>query len=542
MKKYVKKISLLAITAMLLTGMTACGNSPSSSNTQSDDSASAQGSSQTAENKPSKITVEIYDRSDTPEGGGSITDNYLTQYIADNFTKETNIEVEFVPIPRSSDADKLQVLMAGNSAPDICFLYQRDRFFNYAMNGGLTEITDDMLSQYAPDLVEFLGEDTMSYGKYDDKYYAIAAKRVLTNEHCSYIRQDLVEAVGMEMPTTVEEFYNVLKAIQEQDPAGVGSENVVPYGMHGNTTGTAAMNYYQLIHAFIDPNMSEEDLYVLPVELYPGAKEGFRFMNKMYNEGMISKDFALDDSAKQFNEDIIMGRTVFFSEDATKPLGLSSSSVLLNLQQNYPDATLVPIDTFMNSAGEYRKTMYAPVDKYIMIPKNSEEVAPQALQYLNWLSQNLVAIKYGEEGVHYDMTDGIPVPKTDEEGLKRRDQDLWKANDTAIVVNGNYVGTEEENLEAYANTFGPQKELAIMCYEQGMNDAYSRPMFDQPIESESKYGANLSKALQELVVKSIMCAPEEFDATFDSLEQEYYKAGGEKVIEEKRAAYQEMKK
>lgn len=536
MKKYVKKISMLAILAMLLTSMTACGESSSST---SDTQSGAEAQNGTPE--PSKITVEIYDRSNTPEGGGSITDNYLTQYIADNFTKETNIEVEFVPIPRSSDADKLQVLIAGDSAPDICFLYEGERYFNYAMNGGLTEITDEMLSQYAPDLVEFLGEETMSYGKYEDKYYGIVAKRVNTAEHCSYIRQDLVEAVGMEMPTTVDELYNVLKAIQEQDPAGVGSENVVPYGMHGNTTSTAAMNYTQLLHAFIDPDMSEEDLYTLPIELYPGAKEGFRFLNKMYNEGMVSKDFALDDSAKQFNEDIIMGRTVFFSEDAMKPLGENSNGLLYNLQQNDPDATLVPIDTFQNSAGKYSKTKYAPIDKYIFIPKNNEDAAPQALQYLNWLSQNTIAIKYGEEGVHYDLVDGLPVPKTDEEALKRIELDLWKSFDISIISNGDDFGDQEKNIEVYANTFGSQKEIAIQAYHQALNDAYTRPTLTKPIESETKYGATLSKARQELVVKSIMCTPEEFDTTFDSLVEEYMKAGGDKVIEEKKAAYQEMK-
>ena len=545
MKNHAKWLSLLLVSAMLASGMASCSSSsdagsstPAESSAQSsaaDSSAAEESTAELPAVEPGKITVELYDRSNTPANGGTLTDNYVTQYIADTFTAETGIEVEFIGIPRSGDADKLQVLMAGGTAPDICFLYEGDRYQNYAINGGLTAITDEMLDQYAPDLKEYLGEETMSYGYYNDAYYAIVAKRPITPAHVSYIRKDLVEAVGMELPTTIDEFYNVLKTIQEQDPAGIGSENIVPFGMHGTTTGTSVMNYTQLIHGFVDPDISQEDLYCIPLEMRPGAKEGFRFLNQMYNEGMISQDFALDDSGKQFNEDIAQGRTVFFSEDTPGPVGDNGAMGIC--KQNYPDTEWAAIDTFQNSAGEYVKSKYAPMDKYIMIPKASEDVAPQALTYLNWMSQHMIDIRYGEEGVHYTMEDGIPMYKTDEEATLRRSEDLWKAGD--ICIQGDVdLGNDEKNFQLKASSYVGWEDLVTQAYEQGNNDAYPNPSFTVPIESQTKYGANLSKALQELVVKSIMCAPADFDATYDSLVQEYNAAGGEEVEKEQRAAFQ----
>lgn len=39
----------------------------------------------------------------------------------------------------------------------------------------------------------------------------------------------------------------------------------------------------------------------------PGVKEGFRYLNKLYNEGLISPDFALDKDGTQKDADIVNG-------------------------------------------------------------------------------------------------------------------------------------------------------------------------------------------------------------------------------------------
>ena len=61
--------------------------------------------------------------------------------------------------------------------------------------------------------------------------------------------------------------------------------------------------------------------------------------------------------------------------------------------------------------------------------------------------------------------------------------------------------------------------------------------FQQEIISETKYGADLDAKLSELTVKSVMAAPDEFDATFDALAEEYLNIGGQEVIDEKIAVY-----
>lgn len=461
----------------------------------------------------------------------SLTNNFLTQYVDEHFTPETQIKVEYVAIPRSSDGDKIQVLMASDSAPDICFTYSDTQFYSYASAGGLTEVTDEMFDTYAPDLKSFLGSEVLNYGQYEGKQLSIPSKRIITVGDTAHIRKDLLDALDIPMPTTTEELYQALKAVHASDPT------LVPYGMHGSTTGTLAMNYYLLIHAFIDPNMSEEDFYSLPPEMQPGAREGFRLLNKMYNEGMISKEFALDDSGKQFNQDMVTGKMVFFIDNGSGPYSVDGNQE--KLQQNVPGAQFYPIDPFVNSEGKHRKTVYAPYGRLNMIPKASSKKAPQALQYLNWLQQNMMTMKYGIEGTHYNMVDGLPMPIEENRNLIKRD--LWKANDMYLILNEDDFGSMDKNIE-YAALKTAYPELTALAIENGLRDGYVLPRFDRPIEAENKYGNNLYEVLKELAIKCIMSTPEQFDSTYDAMCQKWREQGGQKVMDEKIEALHNMKK
>lgn len=537
MKKVLRALSVSVLSVLLVISLMGCVvPTPAPANNGSNEPAPTAGGSvePTKPASPVTISVEVFDRSNAPEGGGTLTDSFLTRYIADNFSKNTNININWVPIPRSQEVDKLQVLMAGGTAPDIVFTYAKDVMFNYAKDGGLTEITADLMSN-APNLQEYLGEVVLNDGKYLGKQYAIVAKRALVAEHNSWIRKDLLDKLGLPLPTTTQELYDTLKIVMEKDPGDVGKDKIVAYGMHGAATGVPYMNYLQLLLSFSVPDASDEDWNVLPSFMFSGAKEGFRLLNKMYNEGMISNDFALDDTSKKFNEDIVMGRTVFFTESVNSPLTISANGLLLNLQKNVPGAELVPIDTHKNASGKYLKHIYSPTGMYIMIPKTSKHPA-EALKYLDWMSQNIIPLTYGTEGVHYTLVDGIPVFKDPD--LKKKD--LWSSGDVCIVANGTDLGTLEKNIKASVLSKAPFEDLATEGLRISLNDGKANIPFDVPIESEMKYGPNLKKIEQELVVRSITVKIDEFDKTYDELLDKWLSSGGQDVVNEKRAAYQRL--
>ncbi|UUZ91514.1 extracellular solute-binding protein [Paenibacillus sp. P25] len=238
------------MTLTLVSVLSACSSSTGNSGGQTGKEAGS------SEKKPVTIKVEVFDRGNSP-AGKSVTNNYLTKYVEDNFTKKTNIKVEFVPVPRSQEVEKLNVLMASGDAPDIVFTYDSNVIYRYVQQGGVAEI-GALLDQYGSNLKAYLGKDTLAYGTYDGKQYAIPGKRVYLGKYSSEIRQDWLDKLGLPVPKTTDEVYQTLKAFKEKKPGG---DQTIPLGF-----SLTNASYEPIIWSFIK-KVSEEERYTLTQRL-----------------------------------------------------------------------------------------------------------------------------------------------------------------------------------------------------------------------------------------------------------------------------------
>jgi len=82
-----------------------------------------------------QITVEIYDRAN--DGGSKPEDNFYTDFIKEGMLRDHNVEVTFVPVPRWTEDQVLNNLLAAGDAPDICVTYSYPIIQTYATMGGV---------------------------------------------------------------------------------------------------------------------------------------------------------------------------------------------------------------------------------------------------------------------------------------------------------------------------------------------------------------------------------------------------------------------
>ncbi|ECF8727504.1 extracellular solute-binding protein, partial [Salmonella enterica] len=334
-----------------------------------------------ASGKGERVTlkVEVFDRGNSPSPY-TITNNYMTKWIQEQFGDPNNIDVQFVPVQRSEETTKLNVLMASASdVPDIVFVYDSSVFYRYAQQGGLTDV-GELINEHAPNLKKYLGEDLLKFGQLEGQQFAIPGKRAITARYNSYIRQDWLDKVGMKAPTTTEELYETLKAFKEKDPGNLGSKNI-PMGM-----ALAPAQYETLIYSFIKPiqdGLTYSQRYELP--LHEGFKDAMQFLNKLYNEGLISKDFSLDEEKTQLVKDFQNGNIGYMSEDVGQIL--YADGMLDNLYKNVPGSKVAAIDAYTNANvdNKYIKSRYGSNGMYIMIPKSSKR-AVEAVKYLDWMA------------------------------------------------------------------------------------------------------------------------------------------------------------
>jgi putative aldouronate transport system substrate-binding protein len=473
------------------------------------------------------LRIELFDRNNTPQGAPPITDNAMTQYIQAHFGDPNRMKVEFVTVTRSEEVERLHVLMAANQVPDIVFTYDQPTVYNFATQGKLTDLAP-LLEKHGQDLVNVLGEEVLGVGRFDGQQFAIPAKRVLTAHSTTLIREDWLRELGLPLPETTEQFYNALKAFKEKKP-GKSGDDIIPYG-HVDFYHTTPIQY-----SFWDwGQITEEDLYASPRWVMPGNKEAFRFLNKLYHEGLIDPNFHLDRFAQQFQKDLVHGRVGAGTPNTNEPVYMG---YLADLQQYEPDAVLTPIDPFTNVNGKKTKPVLEKTGMFIMVPKASKN-AEAAVRYLNWMAkpENYIALQNGMEGVTYEIRDGLPVMLQNEEAKRM----LYNYFDYCIILNGKFVSTADHQQNIQANAFDPNyEEFTVKSIEHGMKDGIETPQIKTILQSEIKYSAILTEKNDEIFVKVITAKPEEFEAVYDREVAEYLRMGGQQVMEDKRKAYRE---
>lgn len=474
------------------------------------------------------LRIEIFDRG-TP--GLIANDNISTKYVQENFGDPNGIRVEYVPVPRSQERDMLNTLMAANDAPDLCFSYYGDLVFNYGKNGGLHDL-GPYLENY-PALKEYLGDNVLEYGVFGGVQFAIPAKRMDLGALTTFIRKDWLDKLGLEVPTTTEEFYNTMVAFKEKDPGGFGDQTI-PYGL--NYSGVdITWSSSNLLDSFKTADLTDTDLATLPQFMLPGFKEGIRFLNKMYNEGLVSPNFALDQDTSQYKRDIASGKMGTLSNNFDFIYGAGNGYLAAEVAKAVPGAEYIAIDPFTNYEGKHPKKLYTPNGILLFVPKTCKD-PDMVVKYLEWTTHPEVQtfLKYGIEGVHFEsMEKGYPT------GRKTNDElpEGMILGEVHMILNGNDFGDPEVNMQATAAAFPGFEDAFIKSLQTATVDGWNSPRLDSPVESEATLGATVQDKGNELFVKSVTCKPEEFDTVYDSLLAEYLEIGGQEIIDEKVAIW-----
>ncbi len=225
-------------------------------------------------------------------------DNKFTQWIED----ECGINLDFVVLPNDNPKDKLSVMVAGGEdlGDVLCIGLSSSEAMTFADAGAIIPI-NEFFDKYETNVEAYdaetgksiLGQITMV----DGNIYGIPAYLVSISDELRYrawINTRWLENVGMESPTTTEEFYEVLKAFKEKDANGNGDPNdEIP--MIGNSKGWSTDCRMFLTNAFVYEDGGFG--YLVDAEgkvsfnyTTDEYREALRYMNKLVSEGLLATD------------------------------------------------------------------------------------------------------------------------------------------------------------------------------------------------------------------------------------------------------------
>lgn len=395
----VKKWMVLPLAVMLAggTALTGCGKDKEAAGSEPP----AAGQTASASVKPAvkkDITVSIYDRGVVSQDEGTIENNRWTKWINENGPSN----VKFVAIPRTNSSEKINVLYASGSAPDLLFEYaptNRNPLYDQKQ---LMPI-GDLIEKNSVEYKKLLQENPMlkkAGTKSDGKLYEFGRISWVEPNRGILIRTDWLKKLNLEIPKTTDELYKVAKAFTEMDPDGNGAKDTFGLAVSGNADLTLKQIFGSSSRWVVNNGELTLD--------WERRTEFFTFMKRLYDEGIIDRDFANDKNGAKAKQDFINGKIGIYPF-----LDGNSMSILQSmvdpLKKNVATADVTFMAYPQSKAGAFVPTLQNPVQMTAVVSATAKN--PDAvIKYVDFLvkESTMQTLTFGIEGTHYKMNGGVP--------------------------------------------------------------------------------------------------------------------------------------
>ena len=479
------------------------------------------------------ITVELFDRSNAPEGS-TITENRWTEYVNQEMNK-VGITVEFVPVPRSDEITKMQTMVASQTAPDLTLTYTYSYAEDYYNQGGVWNLNEFIDGEdQAQNMKAYLGEDVIDIGRNaDGELYGIVAKRATTAKSNIFLRKDWLDALGLEIPTTPDELYNVIEQMVNNNPDGRTDVIGIQFWNAWNTR----MAFSAIAGDPVKVNIAGTEDAIQ--DYYDeGMREYYRFANRLYNAGLMDPEYyaATEDD---FKSDIVTGAVACMEYNVNGSVDVMRGSLLKTLQENEPEADIISIPPLKNiNDGNQYSAAYSNGGLIAFCPKTADaETVEACMTYLDWMctQDGGFVLYHGFEGEHFNYDEnGTPVVIDAEYNAQDKD---WIRADIFIVGNQGYFMTVDDFNACTAKEAPGYEDHVVANYENALVGTINNDStYTSPSTSDLLTDINLVK--DEYVVKCITCPEADFDATFDEYMSELEGANIQTIIDERTAYYE----
>lgn len=443
MKRFLKVFSLLIAVIIMVGLVSSCnknGNADNSKQNTGDSTGNFIEDTANLKIVKEKITINMF----VPKS--PIQPDWGTMVLFNELEKRTNINVKFEQVPLTSYAEKRSLKWEDKNNPaDAFFLANNmDEIVLYSGRGALTPL-NDLIDKYAPNYKKWLDKypqikkaATLSDGK---MYSFVSVDTIGGNAAKQYINKKWLDKLGLSVPTTIDEFYNVLKAFKTQNPNGKNGNDEIPFSyLNADQSRNFVISAFGYVGTGMELDMRTNKMVWVPST--SNYREYLKFMNKIYKEGLLDPYVFSNQSADL----VVKGKS--------NQLGCFSTAGAFLVAGNELDndyTAFGPLTSSVNSQKMWYQFGRQFDPTVLIIPKTSK----YAKEIVRWMD------------VFYDEST-VPLQSN---GIENTD---WKWNDSAKTAWTFIVpkGMERENYRA---TLTYQAGLGGAVLSNGFNLKDSSP-------------------------------------------------------------------
>ncbi|MDW7658500.1 MAG: extracellular solute-binding protein [Bacillota bacterium] len=319
----------------------------------------------------------------------------------------TGYKINWFNLPQENPTEKLMLDIAGGVSYDFI-----DRAISGAAYGQLNAQNalmpvDSYIEKYGANIMSAVSEIAWTAVTNDDgKRYGIPLEafdgpREATGDPYGVLkgglgfRSDALEAIDMELPTTIDEFYAVLKAYKDET-------GKIPF----TSNATGWYNFILSGFGMGDAGWYDVDGTYVPRIKHPGMLDYLKFVQKLYAEGLLDNDMPINATAnarEKYSSGNAMATPLYFWDIPSMKAAVETSN---------PDCKNL-IATFLAKDSSTKPTVFVNqgIANIACIPKTSKN-PEHAIIWFNILSDkdNFQKIYIGEEGDSYTVEDGKYFP------------------------------------------------------------------------------------------------------------------------------------
>jgi len=501
-KRTLSCVIAMILLAAVLVGCTTNNNQQSTSSTASQ---SATNQTTAAEVKPT-LRILGYNASFDPN----------TDLMASEIEKATGYKAEYFMLPAENADEKLNIELSSGSNYDIVMLLA-SQYYKLVGQGALLPL-DDLLNEHGEYIKAAIQDSSWKACTYEGKIYALPFRKEYTKDVTEFIfaRKDIIEDAGKKVPTTLDEFYDVLKAIKAKQP------NLIPFTGPNSTeamAGSSGVLSPTINSAFGIYNVWQEvDGKLVNMLKHPRMKDLLTFMNKLYNEELCDADWPIN-TGTIINEKFSSGNAAMAMSNR------NTATVLLPvIRNNLPNAELTYILPLIGSNGEQGANCEDSIVVFSCIPKNSKNAA-HAMKFMNLKQkpENFLYLTLGVEGTHFKRngSEYIPIMPIFSE---QRTNSYWYLTSTDEY---NYPTMWMSRVRKNPDMWEIFEKVSLASADI----AVANPLGYMPPNAEvSKYQQSLNKMANDYYLKVITSA--EPISGYDDFVKQWDAAGGEQLTNE----------
>ncbi|MDT8297990.1 MAG: extracellular solute-binding protein, partial [Spirochaetaceae bacterium] len=364
---------------------------------------------------------------------------------ADRFKEITGVEIEIIKPVHNQYKEILGATFAAGDLPDVVELQTVD-IVPYALSGKLVPIEDYI--ETSPYYAEMPKELIEAYRMADGHIYGFPQTRA---DGCvTYIRQDWLDKLGLDAPTTYDEFVAVLEAFTYDDPDGNGVDDTIGMTLPFNTglefdyynrmiMQDAMFGFQQKDGAWTDGFLESE---------MAGALQRFR---DLYAEGLIDSEF--------FSNKTSTARSKIYEGQAGMMeywMGTWATRFDESAKNTNPDAVVTAIEPIENAF--YVKRV-VPVHAITVAAENPEAVFDAVVNTMLDKDAGQLLFTLGVEGIHYRVIGGkyemLPEPANPERPFDKA------FNSQYLIMNGWRVPVAQDDRVAKSGRIHDENSIQL---------------------------------------------------------------------------------